>query len=279
VEAFALTDIKSHSNEYFDTYEFHELDKPGCIVLYLDQLPRNPAKGWVFGQNESTCDVSLGIGTGKLSLEHFRIQVDGEHRIWLHEHSSHGTVLKYGEHGSKIRRMEPMFLHSAGRTSGEDWPKIRITIDGMKFWIYFPNHNSEHPEYLTNLQRYHAATQEALPPLHGLGLASRVPTLQPTEVIPSGRLVPPFMYPMEVLQQTERSKVTKVFNTREGYVCVQKEFLYRAGSMFDSRGQNQEQWMATICEQVGIMRRFTHVGTTLHRNSKCKSFLTACSQT
>jgi hypothetical protein len=264
VETFTLTDTQSHSHDYFDVYNFEELDRFGCIVFYLDQLPKNAAKGWVFGQDQGTCDVCLGIGTSKLSLEHFRIQLDDQNRIWLHEQSSNGTDIKYGQHESGRRRSEPMFLQSAGRSLEESWPKIKITVDGMRFWIYFPNHNSEHPEYLANLQRYHAATLEALPPLHGLGLASKVPTVQATEVIPSGRLVPPFMFPIETLQLTDRSRVAKVFNTREGYICVEKEFLYK--SMFGSKGQIPEQSMATIREQVGIMKRFTHVGTALHQS-------------
>jgi hypothetical protein len=264
-EIFRLTETESQSYDYTNSKSFKELGNRGSIVLYLNRLPKNAARGWVFGQDQRTCDVCLGIGTGMLSLEHFRIQIDDQNRIWLHEHSSHGTVIKYGRHESGCRRSEPMFLQSAGHTSGEEWAKIKITIDGMRFWIHFPNHNSRHPDYLANLQRYHAATLEALPPLHGLGLASRVATVQPTEVIPSGRLVPPFMCPMETLQLTDRSKVTKVFNTRGACVCVQKEFLYKDSSLFGSRFQNREHWLDTICEQVGIMQRFSHVGTALRQ--------------
>jgi hypothetical protein len=279
IDTFLDTNVDSHLNDYRHLGDFGDLQSGAHLVLTLDQLPKNSAKGWVIGRDQSTCDIYIGIGTGRTSAEHCSIQIDDQHRIWLFDHSSYGTIVTYDRHSSELRRSDRFFLHSRFRRAGETWIKIMIEVDHTQFYIYFPNHNSRNPEYEANLRQYYTATQDALPSMHGLGLASRNATMQSTEVVPSGRQVAPFLVEIDTLHKVDHCHVSVAFNVRDAYICVQKKMYYTQKASYRLAGQTEEAWLAKTREQVATMRKFNHVSAQSCRLYIWISSLITCSRT
>lgn len=158
-------------------------DSADHMRLTFDKKPNDPQKGLQFGTDPRS-DVLLGHrGTSGVSGRHFRITVNKNFCVELHEDSTFGTAVGYnGEAKDEIRRKNTWILSfEPGRKT--KWRDVRIYVPdeaGLAFKIEFPNHEAGRPEYLANLRAFFEESRAALPPLDGLGLESNPPTAAPS---------------------------------------------------------------------------------------------------
>ncbi|KAL8376650.1 hypothetical protein RB595_007658 [Gaeumannomyces hyphopodioides] len=212
------------------------------------------------GTSTATSHILLGHrGTRGVSARHYRIAVDDEMRIWLHDHSMHGTAVGYGgQNMDQVRVGETWLLADAPGTANIFSP---TTIDsgGLIVAIDFPNHQGRDAQYLENLCALIEKSKEnEVPGVQGLGLDSQPTTEPPSEAqTVSDRLI---YFKHREIGSGAFGRVFKIIRARDGKVLAGKVVTPPpTNSQKRRRGEVDPAWLLDIRREYTIMKDNPHV--------------------
>ena len=238
-----------------------------AIILRFDKPPKDLKKGWQFGTSLRVSDVLLGHrGTPGISSCHFYITIDERGYVWLHDSSTHGTVVSHDgklkkvilEHDKRLLAFEP--------GAQKQWEHVIVYVPepkGLAFRIEFLNHRIAGREYQQNIQAFLKAREMALPCLDGLGLPfdSNPPTMPPSRQHRTLRKQP-LQIDDGAIGRGQFGVVHKFIDMREGRVYAVKKFNTEASDR--KRKLDQVDWFEAIRNEVKIMTKHPHVSMTPH---------------
>ncbi|EJT68737.1 hypothetical protein GGTG_13689 [Gaeumannomyces tritici R3-111a-1] len=211
------------------------------------------------GTSTATSHILLGHrGTRGVSARHYRIAVDDEMRIWLHDHSMHGTAVGYGgQNMDQVRVGETWLLADAPGTANIFSP---TTIDsgGLIVAIDFPNHQGRDAQYLENLCALIEKSKEnEVPGVQGLGLDSQPTTEPPSEAqTVSDRLI---YFKHREIGSGAFGRVFKIIRARDGKVLAGKVVTPPpTNSQKRRRGEVDPAWLLDIRREYTIMKDNPH---------------------
>ena len=159
-----------------------EINAADRLVLTFDELLKDFPNGVQLGTNLRSSHVLLGHrGTPGVSARQYNIVVDGEFRIWLRDYSKHEIAVGYaGQNETEFRKGETwiLCLQLGNRNVFED---MKIHSEQLSIQIMFSNHEAADSRYVENLRKLFKKSNEAVPPVDGLGLDSNPATATPSQ--------------------------------------------------------------------------------------------------
>lgn len=198
------------------------------IVLRLHVPPKNRSQGWRFGTDSESCDFLLA-GTVRqiagVSSVQFRITVDTDHRVFLHdERSRYGTRISHDTQGqNRPFRNDKRVLCLAPR-SETTFNSVVIHVGLLSFSIDFPNHKLGSGAYLANLNQYLATSSQILPQTYQPAVNSNLPGELLSREATSTDGGTPYYDGVEIGAGAYGS-VCKVIDLREGELFAAKKFF------------------------------------------------------
>ena len=156
----------SMDRERTNTHEMQSLTH-FKIALYLDQLPKDITKGFVFGSDPRSCDVLLANTKGMgISANHFSIHVDCISRDPMITCLSSNGI-----------RVKPIGGRAGQLLSKQNWQKLGSSTswnvhirDNLSVILFSPDRNDLQAAYEQNLQRYFLKYKNAVPELANISL-------------------------------------------------------------------------------------------------------------
>lgn len=231
------------------------------LVLTFDKPPRDRRRGFVFGTDNSVCDVVLGefIGANYISGQQFVITWDAQDRLILRDESRRGTAVGFDRQHDG--------LNDGGHRRNFTWlllPRFeRITVrlkrywnssgEGFTFALKVPAHPTTMEQYRARLRAYQEASCQTIPALDVLRMESRAsmattatratPATPATPTRPRSPGQRPLYHRGERLGKGGFGTVFKVMDVSTGDIYAAKEF------------DKKDDWE----EEVQMMRRVVHV--------------------
>jgi hypothetical protein len=122
---------------------------------------RKGRKGFVFGINRSECDIVLPR-LGGIKQCHCYLTFDSQDRLVLQDKSSNGTTVTYNGKGGE-RRCNFTWILGGHRIPDEDTKLIVIEFHKhLKFQIVVPERETKPKQYIENISRFRANTNNDL---------------------------------------------------------------------------------------------------------------------
>jgi hypothetical protein len=191
--------------------------------------------------------------------------VDDAHNIWLHDyHSAFGTAVEHNrQNGTEVRRKETWLLRFPATSKGEFSGSI-IHCGRFAIRIDFPNHKSNSPRYVENLQaftnKHRAAAEKSMvgpPSVEALGLHTGPSTQAPSEAVtPLERLI---YYEVEEIGAGAYGKVMRTIRARDGTAFASKTFRPPSNRNKRRRDDPDPKWLMNIRSEFTIMKDHPHV--------------------
>ena len=209
------------------------------LTLSFDRKPKNPARGFTFGENRKKCDVYLPKRS--ISSIHFSITFSSDGRLVLEDTSKHGLwVTINGQRNVRPRHHFTWILKT-----GEDI-KIDFGDDHTpQIGLHVPRYEAI-PGFQEKLARYLDESRKASPAFELLDLSSRVSTAQPSRSLSPRRQ--PFYVEKRRLGEGEFGAV---YEARD----VSTDATYAIKKFKDSMGKQ------SVVKEIETMRNLPpHVG-------------------
>lgn len=222
------------------------------LVLTFDELLKNISNEVQLSTNPRSSHVLLGHrGTPKISARQYNIIVDGELRIWLRDYSTHGTAVDYADQNEKNFRREETWILRFQPGNPSVFEDTKIHSGQLSIQIMFPNHEAADPQYVEKLRQLFKTSNEAVPPIDGLGLDS-------TKSSQAQTLKGPSIYFEETrIESGAFGEVVRAIRTRDAKYFVIKKFSPLANKR--KQDEHDSTWLKTIRREFFIMKNNSHV--------------------
>ncbi|KAK2591045.1 hypothetical protein QQS21_011277 [Conoideocrella luteorostrata] len=234
------------------------------LVVTFPELMRlqNLGGGLQAGTNQTLSHILLGHrGTKGVSNQQYRIAVDHNLHIWLHDYTStHGTAVGYGgQNVQEIRKKETWILAFEPSKEEDSLEKITIHCGGLVTDVKFPNHATKtpHPRYIEYLKAFAAECKpEVVPVVGGLDLHSQATTQAPSEAhIISDRLI---YFKEKQIGRGSFARVHRLISLRDGKVFAGKIFTPPASKNKRSLDSVESKWLAGIRREYTLIKEHPH---------------------
>ena len=266
----ALPTIDSREATPAEEWQADDDDELGAVdrlIITFSELMKHPLDAVQAGTNPISSHILLGHrGTRGISARQFKIVVDDELCIWLHDlHSTHGTAVGYnGQNEKEVRRRETWIL---AYTPGTLAPFKEVTVHAgsLAVKLEFPNHQAADPPYISNLRAFVKKCKGAIetcnkgvPRIEGLGLDNQPATQAPSEApTPSERLI---YYKDKIIGKGAFGEVRRVIKTHDGKYFAAKTFNLPANKHKRKLDEVDAAWLMEIRREFAVMRDNPHVG-------------------
>lgn len=213
--------------------------------------------GIVFGTSRSSCDVVLpqihhkNNGQPLISSQHFYIAFDEQHRLFVRDISTRGTIVTYDKEGGQKRSNFKWII--GGHKVPDETKTIVIEIQPqLQFQVVVSKHHLYPDLFFDNVDRFlrEVGTNDELP-FGSLGIESALST-----AAPSGRDTPNqerILLKQERLGKGAFSVVSRVWDVSTGLEYASKKIL----------DPEVSDWK----KEVTVMRQISHVSINMVRET------------
>ncbi|OAA57009.1 Protein kinase-like domain protein [Niveomyces insectorum RCEF 264] len=254
-----------------------QLDDDVCaadrlVVTFSELMQLEDLSEGILAGTGASCHILLGHrGTRGISHKHYGIAVDENLRIWLHDHSLHGTAVGYqGQNEDEMRRKETWIL---AYEPGHDNPFGSITVNsgGLVVILEFPNHKAGNPSYVALLRALVDKCKADIPLVQELGLVSEASTQAPSGPQTLGERA--IYYREKKIGNGQFAQVYKVVRARDGKVFAAKTFTPPTTRNKRRRGEVDPAWLMQIRHEFAIINENRHPNVVQVQVLDCLGYL------
>lgn len=231
-------------------------DATDRFILIFDELPRDLSNEMQFGTNPRSSHVLLRHrGTQRISAKQYNIIVNDEFRIWLRDHSTHGTAVGYNDQNETKFRKEQTWILCFQPDISNIFKKITIHSKHFVIQIMFSNHETADFRYLQYLREILKKSSETVSSFDELDLNSNSDTATSNQ---AQTFTEPDIYFEETRIDCDAfDEIMRAIRTHDAKFVIIKKFSLRVNKK--GRNENDSMWLQILRKEFYTMKNNFHV--------------------